>query len=96
MPSTAPHLVEVGEEPSVTMSFTYYTDSTRRDSMLHYARGHLAERGIHLPDVGKYNLLDQLVYHGAAPVRGAARALRHLAGKNVVSETAKYAQHKFS
>ena len=96
MPSTAPHLVEVGEDPSVTISFTYYTDSTRRNSMLHYARGHLAEHGINLPDVGKYDLLDQMVYHGAAPVRGALRAVRQLAGKNVVSERAKYAQHKFS
>ena len=96
MPSTAPHLVEVGEDPSITFSFTYYTDSTRRQSMLHYARGHLAEHGINLPDVGKYNLLDQIVYHSALPVRATVRAVRSLAGKNVVSERAKYAHHKFS
>jgi len=61
MPSTAPHLVEVGEDPSVTISFTYYTDSTRRQSMLHYARGHLAERGI-----------PTLFLHGGTPVAGKA------------------------
>jgi ribosomal protein L16 Arg81 hydroxylase len=96
MPSTAPHLVEVGEDPSVTISFTYYTDSTRRQSMLHYARGHLAERGINLPDVGKSDLLDQIVYRSAMPVRATLRAMRQLAGRDVVSEGAKYAHHKFS
>src|SRR5262249_31257799 len=30
MPSTTPHMVENGPEPSITVSFTYYTDSTRR------------------------------------------------------------------
>ena len=29
MPSTAPHMVENGPEPSITISFTYYTDATR-------------------------------------------------------------------
>ena len=55
MPSTAPHLVEVGDDPSITISFTYYTDSTRRQSSLHFARGRLAEYGISLPPVGQKN-----------------------------------------
>lgn len=96
MPSTAPHLVEVGDEPSITMSFTYYTDSTRRQSMLHYARGHLAARGIALPHIGNSDLLDQLVYISATPVRATLRAARRLAGQPVVTETARYAHHKFS
>lgn len=96
MPSTAPHLVEVGDEPSITISFTYYTDSTRRQSMLHYARGHLAARGIALPHIGNSDLLDQLVYISATPVRATLRAARRLAGQSVVTETARYAHHKFS
>jgi ribosomal protein L16 Arg81 hydroxylase len=96
MPSTAPHLVEVGEDPSITISFTYYTDSTRRQSLLHYARGRLAEYGINVPEVGKYNRLDQVVYHSAAPIRATLRTMQHLAGRNVSSETARYAHHKFS
>src|SRR5579863_3543220 len=91
MPSTAPHLVEVGDEPSVTMSFTYYTDSTRRQNMLHYARGHLAARGIALPHIGNSELLDQLVYMSAKPVRATLRAARRLVGQPVVAERAKYA-----
>src|SRR3546814_2280073 len=35
MPSTSPHMVENGSEPSITASFTYYTDATRRDALLH-------------------------------------------------------------
>jgi hypothetical protein len=96
MPSTAPHLVEVGDEPSITMSFTYYTDSTRRQSMLHYARGHLAARGIALPDIGNSELLDRLVYMSATPVRATVRAARRLAGQQVATERARYAHHKFS
>jgi len=96
MPATAPHLVEVGEEPSVTMSFTYYTDSTRRRSTLHYARGRLAEHGINLPEVGKYSLLDEMVYQSANPIRATLRGIRRLAGKSVFSERARYAHHKFS
>lgn len=30
MPSLAPHMVETGPEPSITISLTYYTDATRR------------------------------------------------------------------
>ncbi len=35
MPSTSPHMVENGDGPSITASFTYYTDATRRDALLH-------------------------------------------------------------
>jgi len=96
MPSTAPHLVEVGDDPSITISFTYYTDSTRRDSLLHYARGHLAERGINLPPVDQYRLLDQIVYHSAMPLREVVRSIRHFAGKAGSSEKDRYAHHKSS
>jgi hypothetical protein len=96
MPSTAPHLVEVGDDPSITISFTYYTDGTRRRGLLHGARGRLAERGINLPPVGRNKLLDRVVYRGAMPVREAIRAVRHLTGKPTVSDRDRYAHHKFS
>jgi hypothetical protein len=96
MPSTAPHLVEVGDDPSITISFTYYTDGTRRRSLLHDARGRLAERGIDLPPVGKHELLDRVVYGSAKPVRETIRAVRHLTGKTRISDRDRYAHHKFS
>jgi hypothetical protein len=46
MPSTTPHLVENGDEPSVTISFTYYTDATRQRELLY--RGNAALRRIGL------------------------------------------------
>jgi len=58
MPSTSPHMVENGDETSVTMSFTYYTDATRRDALLHKAHAMLREKGFAPPPVGSAALLD--------------------------------------
>jgi hypothetical protein len=94
MPSMAPHLVEVGDEPSITVSFTYYTDSTRRSHLLHFARGRLAERGLNLPVVGRNGLVDELVYRAAKPARDLVQVMRRAAGKAVVSDKDRYAHHK--
>lgn len=58
MPSTSPHLVESGDEPSVTISLTYYTDATRRNALLHRAHEWLRTRGVEPPSVGSNGLLD--------------------------------------
>ena len=58
MPSTSPHLVESGDEPSITISLTYYTDATRRDALLHRAHEWLRTRGVEPPPVGSNGLLD--------------------------------------
>src|SRR3546814_14388117 len=47
MPSTSPHMVENGSETSITASFTYYTDATRRDALLH--RTHALMRTLQVP-----------------------------------------------
>jgi hypothetical protein len=60
MPSTSPHMVENGDGPSVTISFTYYTDATRRDSSLHKAHALLRRVGITPPPVGRYPVMDAL------------------------------------
>ncbi|MFT3756190.1 MAG: hypothetical protein QM769_09645 [Pseudoxanthomonas sp.] len=52
MPSTSPHLVENGPEPSITASFTYYTAATRRDSLLHRAHATIRKLGIVPSPVG--------------------------------------------
>ena len=46
MPSTAPHMVENGDAPSITMSFTYYTDSTRRRELLYRGNAQLRRMGL--------------------------------------------------
>jgi len=64
MPSTSPHMVENGDEPSVTVSFTYYTDATRRDNRLHRAHEQLRAWGMQPPPVGASRALDALLYAG--------------------------------
>jgi hypothetical protein len=91
MPSTSPHLVEVGDEPSVTVSFTYYTANTRRDALLRKARGRLFEYGVHLPPVGKRTWLDQMLQSGAAAAQSLKNTMSHLRGKPTWSDGATYA-----
>lgn len=74
MPSTSPHMVENGDEPSVTTSFTYYTDATRRDSLLHRAHALIRRTGITPPPVGRRPMFDALTHAIARPLRGSAWA----------------------
>jgi hypothetical protein len=92
MPSTSPHLVEVGDEPSITMSFTYYTDSTRRRGLVHKTRGRLAELGLNLPETWSNGRLDEALYLGASTAQSAARLLYRAAGRKIGQETAPYAR----
>lgn len=46
MPSTSPHMVENGDSPSITISFTYYTDSTRQRELLYRGNAGLRRLGI--------------------------------------------------
>jgi hypothetical protein len=80
MPSTTPHMVVNGNEPSVTMSFTYYTQSTRRRELLFRGNARLRRLGFRPLPVGESVLSDQLKhavlrgYNGArALMRGALR-----------------------
>jgi hypothetical protein len=92
MPSTSPHLVEVGDEPSVTVSFTYYTNSTRRDAVLRAARGRLTEMGMNLPAVGQRPWLDTALYGGAVSARAVKGAISRFRGKQTWRDGALYAQ----
>lgn len=76
MPSTSPHMVENGDQPSITMSFTYYTTSTRRDALLH--KTHALMRGIGMtpPAVGRMPLFDAVTCASAKAMQ-AARDLVH-------------------
>jgi hypothetical protein len=91
MPSTSPHMVEVGEEPSITMSFTYYTDSTRRDNLVHKVRGRLSEFGVNIPASWHSGMFDQTLYWGATVARATARVAYIATGRKVGQEYARYA-----
>ena len=91
MPSTSPHMVENGDEPSITMSFTYYTDSTRRDSLLHRAHYRLRQLGIRPPAVGSQAAIDGPL-HGAFKASAEARlGLLRMLGRSAPSDRAAYA-----
>jgi hypothetical protein len=90
MPSTAPHLVETMDEPTITMSFTYYTDSTRRDSLLHRTHERLRGLGIEPPKVGHRPILDGVTHAGASALVRAKEAMRALRGRPVGSDRVPY------
>jgi len=91
MPSTSPHMVENGDGPSVTVSFTYYTDATRRDSLLHRANERLRALGWQPPGVGRSSALDACLHAGFGTVAGVRDWARRLAGRPPRSDRALYA-----
>lgn len=92
MPSTSPHMVENGDGPSITMSFTYYTRSTRRDALLHRTHDMLRGRGWVPPVVGRFPLFDAATLAAGGLYTGAKRLARRLAGASVDSDAAPYAK----
>jgi len=76
MPSTTAHMVENGAAPSITMSFTYYTDSTRRREMLYRGNWRLRRAGIEPHPVGQSPVRDAIksaALRGYYCVRSLAR-----------------------
>jgi hypothetical protein len=92
MPSTSPHMVENGDEPSITMSFSYYTDSTRRDSLLH--KTHALMRGVGLvpPAVGRSPMFDALTHAGVTTMIDARAVASQLARRKKVVRYAPFAE----
>lgn len=91
MPSSSPHMVENGDNASITVSFTYYTDSTRRDSLLHRAHERLRGIGIELPPVGAQPIADALLLAAFRSASTVVRAGRRLVGRKSYPDTAPYA-----
>lgn len=91
MPSTAPHMVENGSEPSITMSFTYYTDSTRRRELLYRGNAQLRRLGFAPRPVGASALGDR----GKAALLGAytglSAGIKRTLGRGVRDNTLAYA-----
>ena len=65
MPITSPHMVETGDEPSITISLTYSTNATRKNAMEHVMHDLMRRKGIQPSDIGQHPLLDRLSYVGA-------------------------------
>jgi hypothetical protein len=91
MPSTSPHMVENGEQPSITMSFTYYTAATRRDSLLHRTHYRLRQWGLNPPAVERNHPFDRLLHLGVRALSDAKLFARRVAGRSIRSDRAPYA-----
>ena len=75
MPSTSPHMVENGDEPSITASFTYYTEGTRRDALLHKAHALLRRARITPPAVVHDSAFDTATHAVASMLSRRLRPL---------------------
>lgn len=91
MPSTAPHMVENGDEPSVTMSFTYYTDATRRREMLHRANARVRAWGVEPRAAGHDAVRDGLKIAVANAYFRPKALVRRMLGKGVRDTGVRYA-----
>lgn len=96
MPSTSPHLVENGPEPSVTISFTYYTDSTIERCLTYRGKSHMRRLGIPPSPYGENQLVDKLTFGSMAAYTKTKEVLARLSGKPDVSMRAPYAHHLFA
>jgi hypothetical protein len=93
MPSTSPHLVENGDGPSITASFTYYTDETRRRARLHTFHQRLRGWGMSPPRVGTRPVRDAIAHAGCVCVAGVKRAIDRVRGRQTLSDSVRYAHH---
>lgn len=91
MPCTSPHMVENDDNPSLTMSFTFYTDSTRRNAGLHRVHAQLRKLGITPAPIGRHSALDVAAYGLYQGRHAISRGLKRLGGKPIEREDAPYA-----
>lgn len=91
MPSTSPHMVENGGETSITMSFTYLTNATRRNALLHTTHAQMRKLGMVPPPVGRFPALDAMALLGAKALNGSRALRRRLKGHAAPVEFARFA-----
>jgi hypothetical protein len=91
MPSTTPHMVENGPTPSITISFTYYTDSTRRRELLYRGNARLRRLGLEPKPVGHSAVRDGVKYGVLRPFTAARDTLKRALGRGVRDNTVPFA-----
>lgn len=87
MPTTAPHWVRNGNNTSITVSFTYYTDATRRRKGAHQGNYMLRRLGLAPRPVGGSPTSDQL----KSVAMEAKHRLNRALGRAAVHTTLPYA-----
>jgi hypothetical protein len=91
MPSTSPHMVENGPQPSVTVSFTYYTDATRRRELLYRGNARLRRLGLSPAPVGASAWRDAAKAGALGAFFGLKSAARRALGRGVRDSGLPYA-----
>jgi hypothetical protein len=91
MPSTTPHMVENGPGPSITVSFTYYTDSTRRRELLYRGNARLRRLGLVPRPVGASPGRDRAFATVLGGVAAARASVRRALGRGVRDNDQPYA-----
>lgn len=91
MPSTTGHMVENGPEPSITISFTYYTDSTRANELLYRGNARLRRLGLRPQPIGASPTRDRIKHAVLATAFGAQSAVKRALGKGVRDTGVRYA-----
>lgn len=94
MPSTSPHMVENDDNPSITVSFTYYTDATRRNSRLHALHQRLRNAGKTPAPVGTRAARDAFFGSLTALSSGVRDTVARLRDSTARTDTARYAHAK--
>ena len=91
MPSTGPHMVENGPEPSITISFTYYTDSTRQRELLYRGNARLRRLGLDPTPVGTDPTRDRIKSAVLSSYTSAKNMVRRALGKSIRENDQPYA-----
>lgn len=91
MPSTTPHMVENGPGPSITISFTYYTDATRQRELLYRGNARLRRLGLAPKPVGESPRRDAMKHVVLDGYTRARATLRKVLGKGVRENDQPYA-----
>jgi hypothetical protein len=91
MPSTTPHMVENGPTPSVTISFTYYTDATRERELLYRGNARLRRLGLEPRPVGSSPTRDRVAHAVLSGFTTAKNFVRKSLGRGVRENNQPYA-----
>jgi hypothetical protein len=92
MPTTTPHWVKNGDEVSVTVSFTYYTDATWRRKTVHRANRALRALGLEPSPLGARPAADAAKYRLFQAFTAGRNVVRGMRGGEVERSRLAYAK----
>jgi hypothetical protein len=84
-------MVENGPEPSITISFTYYTDATRQRELLYRGNARLRRLGLEPTPVGAKPERDRVKHAVLARFTTAKNMVRRALGKALRANDQRYA-----